>query len=53
LQKLVVIVVDIAILTIICVSLFSGKAAFKTSATTYGPPQPLAGPEIGVTRSHC
>ena len=34
LQKLVVIGIEIAILTIICVSLFSGGPAFKTSATT-------------------
>jgi len=34
LQKLVVIGVEIAILTMICVSLFSGGPAFKTGATT-------------------
>jgi len=34
LQKLVVIGIEIAILTMICVSLFSGGPAFKTSATT-------------------
>ena len=34
LQKLVVIGIEIAIMTIICVSLFSGGPAFKTGATT-------------------
>jgi hypothetical protein len=34
LQKLVVIGIEIAILTMICVSLFSGGPAFKTGATT-------------------
>jgi hypothetical protein len=34
LQKLVVIGIEIAILTIICVSLFSGGPAFKTGAAT-------------------
>ena len=34
LQKLVVIGIEIAILTMICVSLFSGGPAFKTGAAT-------------------
>jgi hypothetical protein len=34
LQKLVVIGIEIAILTLICVSLFSGGPAFKTGAAT-------------------
>jgi hypothetical protein len=34
LQKLVVIGIEIAILTMICVSLFSGGPAFKSGATT-------------------
>jgi hypothetical protein len=34
-QKLVAIVVDVAIITIVCLSLFSGKPAFKTSAAAY------------------
>ena len=33
LQKLVVIGIEIAIMTMICVSLFSGGPAFKTGAT--------------------
>ncbi|MGA7527266.1 MAG: hypothetical protein WB475_14560 [Pseudolabrys sp.] len=33
-QKLVVIGIEIAILTMICVSLFSGGPAFKTGAAT-------------------
>jgi hypothetical protein len=42
-QKFVVIGVEIAILTIICVSLFSGGPAFKTSATIQ--PHIALGPE--------
>ena len=36
LQKLVVIGIEIAILTMICVSLFSGGPAFKTGAACSG-----------------
>jgi hypothetical protein len=41
LQKLVVIGIEIAILTMICVSLFSGGPAFKTGGAT--PPRASIG----------
>jgi hypothetical protein len=43
LQKLVVIGIEIAIMTMICVSLFSGGPAFKTGAAT--PSRALVGPK--------
>jgi hypothetical protein len=43
LQKLVVIGIEIAIMTMICVSLFSGGPAFKTGAAT--PSRASVGPK--------
>jgi hypothetical protein len=42
-QKLAVIGVDIAILALICASLFSGEPAFKTKATIVSPVQISSG----------